>query len=282
MQESDVKRIVKLLQSGASTVKRSASWDKLFTDESIGQRIGKVWQLSQHDLRSLRSRVSNKIGQDPRLSVDFNITRIQAAEKFLFEKLSTKNVFAEAVLLARLSNLPLPIINEDGHKLYTVDNSFLGCYPHQLDTQASSKFIVIENGALMMHWKMLQLPTDWLDATFLYRGHGSNATHVNEFLKLIPRENVAYFHDFDPSGLAMSLRTDCAMVIPANLDKLKEASVLEVINQRERHFIQLGNFRAQAVTNEHRHFNIQQWMLENQIAIMQEHLVAHQIPLQVF
>lgn len=72
-----------------------------------------------------------------------------------------------------------------------------------------------------------QVPLEWQDSLFLYRGHGKNCRSVNQLLEVLPEEcPVAVYTDFDLYGLNIAnnfnLIRPVSVMVPQCWQSIKE------------------------------------------------------------
>lgn len=278
MLRKDIDKIISLYQTGSKKVKRTQQIDQLFENESVGVLSGGYWILSEHDLNSLIDSASKAVGTDVRLGFDFTQTRTSIAKTASNEKLSSENVFASSVLLARATEHALPI--HSFRPIHTPDNTFFGSDIAHINFSSYTRFILVENGEVMKCWAGALLPTKWCDATFIYRGHGSNLVNVSQALTQIPPSNKAAFFDFDLAGLFMVNDSGCAYVlVPSNLEVLISKDFYSRFNKIDVFFKQNAEYANRINTLKTELRELANFITKHKLAITQEHLVAHRIEL---
>lgn len=278
MLRKDIEKIISLYQARTKKVKRTQQIDRLFENEAVGVLSGGYWMLSDQDLNRLIDSASRVIGSDARLGFDFTQTRSSITKTASNEKLSGENVFASSVLLARATKHTLPIHSD--YPLHTPLNTFLGCEVEQINFSSDNRFILVENGEVMKCWAGALLPTNWCDATLIYRGHGSNLVNVSRALSQVPPSNKAGFYDFDLAGIFMVNDSGCGYIlVPSNLEALVVTDFYSKFNKTDTFFSQNAVYanRINSLKSELRKLAI--FITKYKLAITQEHLVTHKIEL---
>jgi len=278
MLRKDIEKIISLYQAGNKKVKRTQQVDQLFENESVGVLSGGYWILSDQDLNRLIDSASKAVGTDARLGFDFTQTRASIAKTASNEKLSSENVFASSVLLARATKHSLPI--HSSHPIHTPDNTFFGSDIAQINFSSDARFILVENGEVMKCWAGAFLPTKWRDATFIYRGHGSNLVNVSQSLAQMPPSNKAAFFDFDLAGLFMVNDSGCGYVlVPSNLEVLISKDFYSRFNKTDVFIKQNREYANRMSTLKTELRELANFITKHRLAITQEHLIIHSIEL---
>lgn len=278
MLRKDIDKIISLYQAGTKKVKRTHQVDRLFENEAVGVLSGGYWMLSEQDLNRLIDSASRVIGSDARLGFDFTQTRTSIAMTASNEKLSTENVFASSVLLARATEHALPV--HSSHPMHTPHNTFFGCDISQIDFSSDNRFILVENGEVMKCWAGALLPPNWCDATLIYRGHGSNLVNVSRALNQVTYSNIAGFYDFDLAGIFMANESGCGYVlVPSNLEALVLPDFYSKFNKKDTFFGQNAVYANRINTLKSGLRKLAIFIAMHKLAITQEHLVTHKIEL---
>lgn len=279
---------------------------------NIGEVKGKRIILTQKDRIQLEKYFDHHLGQPIRhLSLD-TADRLIAAKQSNEEKFARGSVFESLLNIARHQK-PLPIIEQLA--MFTPPGMVISTPLHHLDFEAITQIIVTENGQLLTHWSELIpcLPLHLQHALILYRGHGSNQNLLKTVLEQTPSHcEIVLFYDFDPAGLAMALELtrqhlneatrNVSLLLPASLienDLGTPVTPLSPINLIFESLISLSKpeiFHAQHTQLswlENQFADMDKtdpvnklagmigFMRQHQIAITQEHMVAHNMPLGI-
>lgn len=199
-----------VLISGSIDVPANAYWNKICQDEGVGQRRASRWHLSSGDLELLRAIISRETGVDPLLQ-SLPQDRMSQALEAGNEKLAQSSVFATKILVAKRHG---PILMQDGSEGRTPSGTCLAVPASQLDLRKETMVIVVENGCVIQHWHRVNVPTDWQQALWCYRGHGNNAADLRSILRENTHLRVAWFCDLDPAGLVMSMQAESDVMVP--------------------------------------------------------------------
>ncbi|WP_445768468.1 DUF7281 domain-containing protein [Rheinheimera sp.] len=278
MLRKDIEKIISLYQAGNKKVKRTQQVDQLFENESVGVLSGGYWILSDQDLNRLIDSASKAVGSDARLGFDFTQTRASIAQTASNEKLSSENVFASSVLLARATDHVLPV--QSIYPLHTPHNTFFGCDISQIDFGSDNRFILVENGEVMKCWAGALLPPNWCDATLIYRGHGSNLVNVSRALNQVTSSNMAGFFDFDLAGIFMVNDSGCGYIlVPSNLEALVFPDFYTKYNKTDTFHSQNSVYANRINTLKSGLRKLAIFISQHKLAITQEHLVTHKIQL---
>ena len=274
---SELSAVRKVLRQSDTSVPLTNFWQRLHTEEGIGSPIGKRIHFNATDLSRLREMAIKTSGIDP-VYGDLQGDRLTVATTSANEKLSTVGVFADLVQLARFPDNSIPTLNGG---CCTPIGTVLSVPPELLNGQVFDKLVVIENGILMRCWASVSWPLEIRDAVFVYRGHGTNEVAVKQ---LVTEASASYgFYDFDPAGLLMAVRSGCGgIVVPAVWQEwTQNHEFRKSFNKRaeyRKQFRELANLKTsvkpllRSIVNHIERF---------ELAITQEHMLSHQIPLTV-
>ena len=270
---------------------------------NIGSVKGKRIAISLDDRIRLEKFLNKQLGQPIRELSLQAADRLLAAQQSNNEKLAKGTVFDSLINLAQ-SEKPLPIRNE--FALYTPPNLVVSAPLAQIDSDAIEQVVVVENGQMLTHWQQWipQLPSSFQQALIVYKGHGSNQQQVQTLLRDTSSAcQIALFFDFDPAGLKMALEL-CAtlpqhkvnLVLPANvssdntvLEQLQQLNKPDAYHQQHAQLKWLVQWLAQHTADANSLPNslqdslqeIVQRMQQYQLAVTQEHLIAHKVALDM-
>ena len=274
---------------------------------NIGSVKGKRIAISLDDRIRLEKFLNKQLGQPIRELSLQAADRLLAAQQSNNEKLAKGTVFDSLINLAQ-SEKPLPIRNE--FALYTAPNLVMSAPLAQIDADAIEQVVVVENGQMLTHWQQLlpQLPSNFQQALIVYKGHGSNQQQVQTLLRDTSSTcQIALFFDFDPAGLKMALEL-CAtlpqhkvhLVLPADissdntvLEQLQQLNKPDAYHQQHAQLKWLVQWLEQHTADANSLPDslqdslpdslqeIVQRMQQYQLAVTQEHLIAHKVALDM-
>ncbi|MDP4533503.1 hypothetical protein Q9252_15260 [Marinobacter salarius] len=198
------------------------------------------------------------------------------------EKRAGKSVFGELLLFATTGTAEVTV---SGRRVSTPPGAMLSVKPGQLDRESlkQTNLILVENGALMTEAHRILLPDAFRDSILLYRGHGDNFAEAARIASAQPAENLAVYFDFDPEGLEMALQVGKGTVLlPDIMDRISvNLKAFDAVNQRNVFRNQNGALkRLKQLSLDDDWTAILQTLEENELAIMQEHITAHNFRLR--
>lgn len=267
--------IERLLKNGRRTAQRNKIWTRIHEETGAGVIRGKQLQFDAGDLQRLREYGKRLTGLDPMFGSTAG-GRMELAKETRNEKLASGSVFGDLLVLATAGESQVVIADQPAR---TPPGSVFSVFPEALDQAAlkQTKVVIVENGSPLLHWQDIRLPVEWRDSVLLYRGHGSNARHVQQIITEQPSENLALYFDFDPEGLEMALSIRKGTVlIPANWNCLAENDrVREGVNQREAFRRQVGAMkRLKTIVQQTKWESVVRAMEQGELAVMQEHITV--------
>ncbi len=271
--------VQRALQRAEGKVKLNATWRRVHEETGIGDLVGVSLMLSHDDRIQLRDWLNRKTGVDPLSKEKLGATRMEVAQQGRDEKLAAGRVFGGMIKVARADGTAIKLTSGPA----TVPPcTLLNVEPEALIV-AQESVVVVENGAVMRHWQEINLPSSIKSAILIYRGHGDDAQHVLNLLKGGGAARRVGFFDFDPAGLQMGLTLPVdSLLIPAEWPTLTtNAEWVRDYNKPEAFWHQgealryLKSHAPAPLTTLVRH------MEQHQLALTQEHIVKHRIPLKL-
>ncbi len=173
----------------------------------------------------------------------------------------------------------------DGSSIKVCPNAVVSCELKILDTSKITSLVVVENGDTIIHAKALitLLPERFKDSLVVFRGYGENVRHVQELvMKLNDECQIAYFFDYDPSGLKMMVAEAKKRKSSLLMPKTLTAEVIR-LNKKDKFGPQSNDMKSiyenrDTFSTELRaHIEI---IHDREYAITQGNLVAHGIRLE--
>lgn len=271
----EITAISNALRKQQYRVSLNKTWSGLHESRGVGQVIGRTLHLTNTELESLRKWVVAEAGIDPLLGSNVADERMVVAETGRDEKLARNKVFGGMMHIARMGIKPIRI---NGGQAIQAPGSHLLVDEGAVDF-SGERVVVVENGALVRHWDRLELPVGLEDALIVYRGHEYGAIpHLRQQPGIV---ELLAFLDFDPAGLRMACDGSFdSIIIPTQWEQLTASSELvKKFNQPDKFYAQLpalSQIRTQgrslvALLVDH--------LRQQRMALMQEHLVVHRVPL---
>ncbi len=275
---AEIAAIERLLKSDKTCVRRNATWDRIHDETGAGTVVAREIRFSQGDRQRLREYVLSQTGLDPQFD-SRDGGRMALARHDASEKLGSDSVFGQLVVVATAGAARIAV---QGREVRTPPGAVLSILPDRLDRERlkASRMVVVENGAILPFWQDIRLPEPWKDAVLVYRGHRENLRTVASLIREQPAEYLGFFQDFDPAGLAMATAAGRGSVlIPADWARLRRDSG---INQPDVHLRQLEQLKSLGREKQPGAASVIGHMAREQLAVMQEHMVARQMALTAF
>ena len=273
-------RELSVIQTALQLKKRSMAfnktWQKVHQDYQIGTVHGKELHLTSKELEYLeRCIYAKQVKVAPEQSLNLESDRMDLLNFLKDEKSGGYSVFGDQLVFASV-HAKLPLKQEE------VTIGYKGLVPtiyaNELCCKKIEKLIIVENGTMLTRlfdWYE-QLPEEWRDSLFLYRGQGQNARQVFELLAKLPdHTKIAFYGDLDPFGVKIAAhffkRREMSILIPSCWKELSRNHVdnnttkfFEQINSG--HDLSVDTTQSLAFRNLYKHLQI------NQIALMQENV----------
>ncbi|WP_438864005.1 DUF7281 domain-containing protein [Neptunicella sp.] len=150
----------------------------------------------------------------------------------------------------------------------------------QLDLANIRQLIIVENLDIIDYWHLACLPTALQNALVVYRGHEKSISGgLKTLLTLLPAQcQVIMFADLDPKGLEIAFTTPKVNQLLAPSQEGIEQLLNLKLNQPDLHIKQhasIGYLRQQNLP-------LISQLLEHNIALMQQHMLAHKIVLTLY
>lgn len=213
------KREIRLIAQAVKTRqelvnKNSAIWKLVHEELSIGTPEGNKYRLSRDDFTNLRTCIESISGIDP-LKYDEQLMsgeRISVSSSLANEKYASQSpTYHRIRITTHTGNMSLKNGNCKIPPGTTLDIRYDDiCIPTEV--------IICENLEVFNQWHLVNLPEDLRGTITCYRGHDTQTTHLNNWLKSIQNDcNIIMFPDLDPSGIknALSPRyTKHSLLIP--------------------------------------------------------------------
>jgi hypothetical protein len=268
-QFNSIQRVVK---NRRFQVKANSLWKRIHNELGIGEISCSQLHLSVSDHQKLREFCRIETGLDPLDDHDIS-DRLTAAARTRNEKWAADSVFNGMISV----NSATRSIHLKQGIATTPSGTLLQVMASDILVDSISKVLIIENGAIAMHWRLAKIPTELSDALMVYRGHGNDARSVINWLRQLPThvQKFGYF-DFDPSGLGMAVDYSLdGILVP---DPLEE-NLLDGINNKPDTFD--SQMRNRPNLREHlpqEYLDIYEWMTcrERKCAITQERITQLQ------
>lgn len=199
--------ITDAIQTRKMVVPMNAIWREIHKEFSIGTRRENSLQLSLDDHRHLRDLLRKAAGFDPLTDSLCFETRLEAASTVVNEKWGGN---AGAGRLVNVYRHSAPIATIRGECRVPQG---CGLWLNSLDLvlSPSLSIVVVENLAAFLNIEEFNLPAEWQDALFVYRGHNDITAGSTDLLARVPEGTaVAVMSDYDAAGLRIALSTTSA------------------------------------------------------------------------
>jgi len=273
--KNEIAAVERLLRSDKTTVQRNKTWEAICAETGAGNVVGKDIYFTSADKQRLREYIASESGLDPQFDSRAG-GRMALANHDVNEKLTSDSVFGHLVVLATLGKASIKI---DNVVTKTPLGSVLSVLPNKLDLEhlKTQKLLVVENGAVMPYWGDFELPSEWQNSIIIYRGHRENMRTVADIARSQPEENLGWFFDFDPAGLALAVdQGKGELLIPDQWFNFDSSTGFNQPNKYRDQQAVLSRVREK-VTGEL--IDIVNHMEMNSLALMQEHLVNRRVGL---
>lgn len=212
----ELKVIQATLQLKKNVNTLNKTWEKLHKEHQLGIINKNEIRFTNNELDFIKTIYKKFVKVEPEVSYSLDKDRLDTANVVKNEKASEVGVFADQLVFAAVKAY-LPLNQDD---VFIGYRGFVATINHaEIQASKIKKLVVLENGTMLtrLHDWIDQLPFEWVDSLFLYRGHGNNNRHVMNLLANLPESAaVAYYGDLDPIGLN----------IAAGFYKLRSLSVL--------------------------------------------------------
>lgn len=216
MNNRELKVIQTTLQLKRNLNPLNKTWGKLHKEHQLGIINGNEILFTNDELDFIKTIYKKFVKVEPEVRYSLDKDRLDTADLVKNEKASEVGVFADQLVFSSVKAY-LPLKQNDAFIGY---RGFVATVNHaEIQASKIKKLVILENGTMLtrLHDWIEQLPVQWLDSLFLYRGHGNNNRHVMNLLAVLPEDaEVAYYGDLDPIGLN----------IAAGFYKLRSLSVL--------------------------------------------------------
>jgi hypothetical protein len=257
------------LINGKAEVPAKGIWLRLNSEYNIGTRDNKCFLLTSADRVKTAEIVKKVTDLDPRLDNYAELTkmsRTQISKKTRFEKFLS--------LPPRADFLEVRILTEDG-----TPPGYKGMLVEDFLAQNVTCIISVENFDVFANLQTSNL--DCIKALagevlyIVFAGDNKANPKVIKKLKSLVKVPWVHFGDFDPAGIHISkVRLNADYLI---LPEIKNETLLKLNNplKFQDQNVQLKNIKAiEGPLTEYIDF-----ISSNEVAIMQEQLISHQIPL---
>ena len=279
-----MRREFKVIQAyflnGGPTAKLNSTWKRIHDEHGVGRISGNsTITFTQKDRDYLQGWMNEELGLNPHSNIELPTSRVEAARYSKSEKVSGKNVFADLIKVARA----------DGTAINTRTGPAIlppRCF---MNTQASNLIlenetvVIIENGELIRDWSRLDLPKELSSSLLIYRGHEEDAREVKQLLEMNPPAKSVGFYDFDPAGMSIGLSNNHdAILVPADISLwTKENPEFNKFNQPDIFWKQVRQLKTAEMKACGEACELLNLMRNQNIAVMQEHIIANKIPLKI-
>ena len=273
-------RELSVIQAALQLKKRSMAfnktWQKVHQDYQIGTVHGKELHLTSKELEYLECCIyAKQVKVAPEQSLNLESDRMDLLKFLKDEKSGGYSVFGDQLVFASVhAKLPL----KQGDVTIGYKGLVSTVHADELIFNKIEKLIIVENGTMLTRlfdWYG-QLPEEWQDSLFLYRGQGQNARQVFELLAKLPdHTEISFYGDFDPFGLNIAAhflkRRTMSILIP---ECWREITRNHLDNNTSKFFEQIHNSHdlytdtAQPVVIRKLYMHVH----INQIALMQENV----------
>ncbi|MDB2386386.1 hypothetical protein N9W21_03475 [Shewanella sp.] len=268
--------IANVLRKRIGKVSFSANWQKIFAELEVGDvdESSRALRFSAEQLHQLNQMSTVYFGSEL-LNDSFEGTRTEVAKHSRYEKLAAITPDEQYVLLKPhpfYAGLPLE---------YSLRIPLTHII-ELLKSQATpiTHLVIVENLDAFDCWQQFSVDESLNNALVVYRGHNGLAKGLSALLELLPQSiAVVAFVDVDPAGIQIALTTPkvtqlLAPSIEALLSLVVSASASEDYTAQ---YKQLKYIRQQ----NHAWQVLQQFIIEHQVSIKQQHLLAHQLRLML-
>lgn len=271
----ELKVIQQTLQLKRNFNQLNKTWSKLHKEHQLGVINGNEIIFSNDELDFIKTIYQKFVKLEPEENYTLDRNRLDTANIVKNEKASTVGVFADQLVFSAVkAYLPLKKDN-----VYIGYKGFVATVNYsEIETNKITKLVILENGTMLtrLHDWTGQLPAEWLDSLFLYRGHGENSRHVSSLISSLPESTkLAYFGDLDPIGLNIAagylklrklsiLVPECWSILTRNhIDNRDSVFFNQVHKSRD---LVLDDDLPSTLKDVYRHVYL------NQLAIMQENV----------
>lgn len=281
----DIGRLRSVLGEHPSSVPSTDFWRWMNTRYGVGSRQRKRIVLEPNDFRKLQRILEREEGavkpeaEAGPSSVGRSTTRIEAARFSTEEKLGRRAITHDLLLVRgaqddcrfRWGTIP----GEATAVAVTLD---------KVQEHLHDLVIIVENSEPFFGFSQRLLPEGLhkTDPLIVYKGGPGFSGSAHS--KLVRRSSVptVAFYDFDPAGIAMALDSEVDMILCPSLESLADYRRLHkdsaFLNQ-PRSIVSLQHYLTRVPRSEALCAYIEQ-MLSSRSAIMTEHIMAHDIPLE--
>lgn len=271
--------VKRLVSRGDYKARLNKTWQEIHEDTGLGVIVGKEVTFTVAERQKLRDYIQYKTGLDPSdREVTVPTTRHETSKVTSNEKAFNASAFSHLLRVARVNGEPIKTIHGDA---VLPMGCFLSVAASNLDLTAEV-VVVVENGDVMSHLHELRWPKSLRGALCIYRGHTKDVNELKCLLKHSPPKQVLAFYDFDPAGLLMGLEDSIGIegfVLP-DIDKIAmHSNLLRRITQSNVFFAQseqMNRLQKKVPKALVGPINV---MMKSHIAIMQETMASHGLPL---
>ena len=270
------KVVQNLLSRGQTRARLNNTWRDIHEETGLGVIAQAHISFTSNELNTLRESIKRDTGLDPQhAGSQAPTSRLEAAELTTDEKAAIGTVFGAEIRVARVGNAPIQTTEGDA----TIPPGMaLAIHIERLITQDET-LVIIENGEAMSEWHRFKFPPELDGALLIYRGHGRDAKAVKQLLARRDYAQSIGFYDFDPAGLLLALSYRHSAIIVPNLER-----DLGLIRAHTKATAFWGQ-RELLARLEQKHPSALKPILSGMkaygIALMQEHIAAHGISLNL-
>jgi len=269
-----VKIISTALKNQSSRVKATPTWRKLVDEYGLGEMRGSHIHLTRQDRKAWRELLVAECGFDP-TQEGLSGNRTEVASRTPNEKWSTESVWANMVSVTALGG---DLVTAEGRCgiVHGVEYRVQSAALQPSDYEA---LLIVENYEAFLFIHQFQLP-ELGHVLVLYRGHDATARAVMRLLERVAGIPIIGFTDPDPAGIGILVdnpRFTHALV--PGITALASAPTLA-----ERFALQLAarpRLKEQCTERSEDFRHYVDWVLEEGVAISQEWLLGHCVPVQI-
>lgn len=271
------------LRAFSGQLKCNASLKKLALDYQFGVVKADMFFWNEQDRDYLINRVKQETGltlfRDPYQSPK---SRLQSAKTARNEKINSYPVSQNYILLNSITTLNL---NQQRHLMSPFTSFGIYIDAQQIQSVEHQQIVLVENLQVMASLKQLVIPEHLKDALWLYRGdikdqHSSSRAY-QFFRSLAETHQLICFSDLDPAGIEIAISSGAVHW----LTPIDSAIIDISLSGDENEFYKQEKaitFLNKKKTLPDKCKNSFQLMLELQKTLKQEHMITHQIPLNLF
>ena len=266
--------IANVLRKRIGKVPFSANWQKIFAELEVGDvdESSRALRFSAEQLHQLNQMSTVYFGSEL-LKDSFEGTRAEVAKHSRYEKLATISPDEQFVLLKPqlfYANLPLECsLRIPLAKVIQLLES---------QTTPITHLVIVENLDAFDCWHHFSVDESLNNVLVVYRGHNGLAKGLSALLEQLPeRITVVAFVDVDPAGIQIALTTPrVTQLLAPSIEAL--SSLVVTASSTEDYTAQYKQLKY--ISQQSNDWQaMQQFIIEYQVSIKQQHLLAHKLGL---